>query len=192
MTQETKIETLTYTKKLAKLLLTDIYAELKIPHYSFAGCKDPTDAFYLKLKAKIELFYLHNGTFYEDFISRILLTEINIGRQYQNGANAILHIYNNELTPTASLALLTFYTLMIKGCIRKGLIGFTDSLVEWNCRVFEEHIIKFEHNGGWEAVSKSFDTYSGGRSQKAIGYRTFTKCMIVITLGSLLIKGVVK
>ena len=184
--------TLTYTKKLVKLLLADIYVELKMTNYSFADCMDPTstDAFYLKLKARIDLFYSQYGTFYEDFVSKILLTQINIGRQYRNGANAILQIYNNELTPTASLALLTFYTLMIKSCIRRGLVDFIDSVVEWNCRVFEEHITSFENNGGWEVVSKSLDANSGCRRQRDMGFRTFTKCMIVICLGCLLIKGV--
>ena len=193
MAEESQIETLAYTRRIAEILLVDIYVELDKQDYSSNGLKDPTDTFYPKLKARIATFYLQYGTFYEDFISKISLTEINIGRQYQNGAKAILHTYNNELTPTASLALLTFFTLMAKSCITRGLDAFTDSLVEWNYRVFEEHLIEFKNNGGWEAVSKSIDTENGGRSsQKAMGYRTFIKCVLVITLGSLLIKAVVR
>ena len=187
----TKIETITYAKKLAKLLLLDIYAELKIHQHTF-NRKEPIDPFYLKIKSKIDLFYLQYGLFYEEFVSRILLTEINIGRQYQNGANAILRVYNYEITPTASLALLTFYTLMIKSCIRRGLIDFTDSIVEWNCRVFEEHIVNFEKNGGWELVSKSLETDSSSRAQGNISYRTFIKCLIVFNLGCLLINKIVQ
>jgi len=66
--------------------------------------------------------------------------------------NGILGIFDNHLTADVALALLAYFTVVLKSCLQRGLEDFTQSLVEWNYRVFQQHITEFESMGGWESV----------------------------------------
>ena len=111
MSKGTQIEKLAYMKHLTKFILKDGSTELtdiSLDDYSVF----PKE-FCPKLKAGFRAYYLQHGTRYENFLSNLHINEVNIGRQYQNGASAILQVFNNKLTPKTTLAILTFSKLTL-------------------------------------------------------------------------------
>ena len=191
MSKGTKGEKLAYMKQLTKFILKDGSTELtdvSLDDYSVF----PKE-FCSKLKVGFRAYYLQHGTRYENFLSNLHINEVNIGRQYQNGASAILQVFNNKLTPKTTLAILTFSKLMLNDCTKRGLIDFTDSIVEWSCRIFEKHIVDSETTVDWKAVLDCLERDSTEKpAEENSSNIIFVKCLLAITVGCLLIGVVVR
>ena len=191
MSKGTQIEKLAYMKHLTKFILKDGSTELtdiSLDDYSVF----PKE-FCPKLKAGFRAYYLQHGTRYENFLSNLHINEVNIGRQYQNGASAILQVFNNKLTPKTTLAILTFSKLMLNDCTKRGLIVFTDSIVEWSCRIFEKHIVDSETTVDWKAVLDCLERDSTEKpAEENLSNVIFVKFMLVIGVGCLFIGLVVR
>ena len=191
MSKGTKGEKLAYMKQLTKFILKDGSTELtdiSLDDYSVF----PKE-FCPKLKVGFRAYYLQHGTRYENFLSNLHINEVNIGRQYQNGASAILQVFNNKLTPKTTLAILTFSKLMLNDCTKRGLIVFTDSIVEWSCRIFEKHIVDSETTVDWKVVLAHLERDSTEKpAEENLSNVIFVKCMLVITVGCLFIGVVVR
>ena len=83
-----KIEKLAYMKQFTKFILNDGSTELT--DISLDDYCAFTKEFCPKLKTGFRAYYLQHGSRYENFLSNLHINEVNIGRQYQNGASAIL------------------------------------------------------------------------------------------------------
>ena len=187
----TQIEKLAYMKQFTKFILKDGSTELTDisldEYYAF------TKEFCPKLKAGFRAYYLHHGSRYENFLSNLHINEVNIGRQYQNGVSAILQVFNNKLTSKATVAILTFSKLMLNDCVKRGLEDFTDSIVEWSCRIFEKNIVDSETTVDWKVVLAHLERDSTEKPDEENSSNIiFVKCLLAITVGCLLIGVVVR
>ena len=101
--------------------------------------------------------------------------------------------FNNKLTSKNTVAILTFSKLMLNDCVKRGLEDFTDSIVEWSCRIFEKHIVDFETTVDWKAVLAHLERDSTEKPDEENSSNIiFVKCLLVITVGCLLIGVVVR
>lgn len=184
------------TKYFSELLVRDVYSKQGL---SYSDTPSPAieeqnfaDELFPKLKRRIDHFHKLHGATYDEMITRIPLTEVNLGRQYKDGVNGILGIFDNHLTADVALALLAYFTVVLKSCLQRGLEDFTQSLVEWNYRVFQQHITEFESMGGWESVLGVTDGEGTTPENTCSDWYKYTKIGLVIGGAACLLKAVAR
>lgn len=170
-------ETLAHIRQMIELLMQENF-------FDHRQTSSEMDEVYTRLRKIIGRLYKSHGEFYDNEISKIPLTELNIGRQYQNGLCGILSFYNNELTPNSSLAILTYFIIVERNSKVKALGGFSKSLVEWTYRVFEKNIDDFHKNGMWGFNVKN--------TTNRFSFSMFVGITLVISLGGILIRRVLR
>jgi len=151
-----------YFRKLTRLLLSDIdliYGNQSDGTINVLFFNLPEESefldIYIVLKKRLEKFFSNHGSYYESLIARVLLTEFNVKSQFYNGVNGILQSFNNSITPLATVALFSFFLLMVKTCHTRDLGEFTESLVQWNCSIFEGSSEGWDNLSSWALTIKS-------------------------------------
>ena len=107
---------------------------------------------YLKLKRRIDLFEYKHGVLYSQLLSRVELTIKNIQEQYHKGMLGVMDGFGNQMTAGATIALFVYLSVLLRHCLATKRLGFTEHLVEWNCRFLGEYDNDLQRLGCWESV----------------------------------------
>lgn len=153
MTKITKsmVDLLDETEGMTIMILKEFYTEHYLQSTKLICLKEKSGLgikIFDEIRRRLTEFNHHHGRNYDAMISNIVLSDLNLGRQYDQGANAIVESYT-KFTSATGFALITFFTLMVKRCLLNNLESFVPSLIEWNRRMFSKHIVEFEQNGAW-------------------------------------------